>query len=109
MVPDSAFPTVQKITRYMNMMVTMPNVKISFSDKILQNQKLIMMGQISLEMTRFNGESENQLKHRYNAKEIDHEYIEELKQFMALKVTVGFQFFSWFKNKARKLLEQVHI
>jgi len=30
-------------------------------------------------MTRFNGESENQLKHRYNAKEIDHEYIEELK------------------------------
>jgi hypothetical protein len=44
MVGDSAFPTAKKIDRYMNIMATLPNVKVSFSDRILQNQKLIMMG-----------------------------------------------------------------
>jgi hypothetical protein len=44
MVSDSAFPTVKKLDRQMNVIVAMPRVKVCFSDRQLQNQKLIMIG-----------------------------------------------------------------
>lgn len=52
-------------------------------------QCMRMIGELIIEVTRKNGESENYLRTGYLKKEIHPNYIEQLNQFMNFKVTLG--------------------
>lgn len=89
-VEDSVFPASSKLSRPVFCVCVMPKIVVHLEDRSCPSLSLKTVGDVVVEVTRCAGESEHFLREGYLYNRVKASYIESLKEFMKVKVNIGF-------------------
>ena len=108
-VQDSVFPQSSKIMRHIQLLMRMPKVIVNLQTNSPSHSNLKAVGELLVEVNRNKVESQNYLTEQYQSKKVSPQYIEQLREFMSIKLNLGMQVFSSFNGKDRKLMDKMGI
>ena len=87
---ESVFAISNKDNRLIKFLIRLPNIVVNLSDENMYGQSLKLVGDLTIDVTRKEGESENYLRTRYSENLINPNVLEKLAAFMNVKLNLGF-------------------